>query len=132
MPMRPTLTAALLVSFSAAASAQEFDRYHLFGVSPNQPIIQEVDREGSLVREFGAFPDLTFPLSLAFGPDGRLYVTDGATDEVVVFTADGEVDDRVGFCSLSQPLGLAFGALGELSSAYGGFRGKLKAKKLLN
>ncbi|MBI4881315.1 MAG: NHL repeat-containing protein [Planctomycetes bacterium] len=106
----PALVACLL---AARAEAGQFAANHLFATAPLDGNIHEIDQNGDLVRTFG-LGELNFPVGLAFGPDGRLWVSDYSSHRIIIFDATGaKVDERVGY-GLSQPCGLAFGPLGSL------------------
>lgn len=64
----------------------------------------------------------TSPFGVVFGPDGLLYIADGATGRVLVFGPGGDLKKSIGEDSgLIEPRGIAFGPGGDLyvSSAIG-------------
>ena len=106
-------TLGSMIFFSAQAAI-------LIGNTAGNNIVELDENTGSFLGEFIApFDDFESPDTLAYGPDGNLYVTSGTTrDTSAVYrfnSQTGELIDRFATGSgLFRPYGLAFGPDGLL------------------
>lgn len=108
-----TAVFALLAGLPVATAAEwTFTPSHVFTSSVSGKRILELDDGARAVRELGV-DELTDPRSIAFGPDGRLYIADG--NRIAVLDADGLLWKSLGEgTGLAGARGLAFGPDGNL------------------
>ena len=118
----PTNGQALYVADRAAGAVLQFTAEGRLAatlavpdVDPGQPLRQRDERDGVRAR----------PVAVAAGPDGVLFVIDGARRHVLRLSAEGDVERVLGAGLLSDPVALAVAADGVLWVADAG-RGRLQ------
>ncbi|MBI3817813.1 MAG: NHL repeat-containing protein [Planctomycetes bacterium] len=110
---RASCVAALLCVLSGTGYAQEFAANHYFCTSQSGDYVREFDPNGMLVREFGTGQGLAQAAALAFGPNGHLFIINGATASIIEFDGSGQKSGEFGaIAGLVAPSGIAFGADG--------------------
>jgi DNA-binding beta-propeller fold protein YncE len=123
MTFRHLLLAGLLAPiFATSAVASEFPANKLFVGSAGTDRILIYRETGDLNGSLGATTALQDPASLAFGPDGHLYVVSADSHAIYVFDPDS-AEPQTSFgasAGLVSPRGAAFGPDGNLYVGDGG------------
>ena len=88
---------------------------NMYVVSGSAEVLKSAGGTGALA-DFVAQQSggLTNPIALMFGPDGKLYVLDGTTDDVYRYNSNGSFDEIFAQFPELQPADLAFGPDGDL------------------
>lgn len=106
------IATALACSLAPLSFAQYFEPNHLYVSSYFTNTVLEFDEAGDHVGTTGGTV-LEGPEGLAFGPDGRLYVANRLSDEIVILSG-GFYDTWSPGAAVDQPVALAFGPNGHL------------------
>ena len=79
------------------------------GTSPQS--VNEIGRDGQLVRTFGEAEGLSFPNGVAVDNNGNVYVTDSNNGRLLVYSSDGALQAQVGRGASTGNLGLPRGVV---------------------
>jgi tripartite motif-containing protein 71 len=91
-----------------------FDRsgnLYVTDVGAQPQLVEEFDRDGTLVRTIGGDQGMAFPNGVAVDAAGTVYVTDGNNGRLLAFGPNGEVLARVGRGAGQGNLGLPRGVV---------------------
>lgn len=99
----------------ALAAPPEFGAGHILIACDGSDRVVELDALGAFVREIGDAGAPVDPWDVAFGPDGRLYVSSPTTHSVLVYGGAGDLQQTLTAPGeMIEPRGLAFGPGGRL------------------
>lgn len=107
-----------MILAEAPAKIPEFRARHIFVADIGEDAIAEYEGNGTFVGWLGNddpdYPSFVDPFGLAFGPDGRLYVSSESTGELFALTPAGIDAVRPDDGTLASPRGMTFGPRGRL------------------
>lgn len=115
--MRTAGRVLLLVASCLAASAAQAQDFSILVTSVNERAVVRFDQNGSFLNYF-IYPgsgNLSVPLEMTFGPDGRAYISNRDGDRINYYTPEGGFIGTFAIGSgLDNPHGLEFGPDGHL------------------
>lgn len=95
------------------AFAAEFKANHMFVCGSLSNSIAEFDEDGDFVRVLSP-PGMIDPTSIAFGPNGKMYVASSGTNQVFEILPTGEVSNKYFVATPCDPTAIHFGPHGYL------------------